>query len=358
MSNFKTNSTFRRLGVADVPELIELFYAVYGDTYSYKLLYTQDHLRQSLLAEKIISFGVFNEAGELVGHTALITKDPANDYVESGMTMRHPKRKPAARKVEQVLFEHLLAIASKRAAFIHQNTTTYHPFAQRNSRYYMNTIYCGFIYSYASGEKIRGIEHTHTEMSSIVYSTPLNSLEVEQKINYLPDNEWGRYFAKIMAAIGGRMGVKFVAPIEKRQVTFPCTLVERNDALGLVRYALCDEGYASVNLESSQSARNFLLHVPAREEFMRNYFMPLIEMSLFPVALRPHNNRDDEIIFQRMELDESLTALQELKLYWVEEQLFLQQWCELAQQHLSLRQAGNLIRQQVALQNCEEFFEL
>lgn len=185
-------SYYRKLSQDDIPAIIDLLEANYGDSYSYK-----QYLKELISTQQLISYGIFNNKNEMYGHTALITKDISNDYFESGLTMRHPRRKSSSKELERELFNHIMEEFKHKTFFIHQNTTTYHHFAQMNGRNYMHTNFCGLIVSYASGENLYGVDHGREDMNAIVYTTVLNQ-NTKNCITHLPAGKWGEWLGKIL----------------------------------------------------------------------------------------------------------------------------------------------------------------
>lgn len=105
--------------------------------------------------------------------TSILEKDKFGDSCESGITMRHPRKKQVNKEIEKELFCYLLNQCKKKYSYIFQQTTTYHLFAQRNIKSYMQAFFCGMIFSYTRGENILGISHSKSDINSMVYATQL-----------------------------------------------------------------------------------------------------------------------------------------------------------------------------------------
>lgn len=326
--NKQRKNTFVRLLPEDASIVIDLIKAVYGNTYSYKDYYSVDYVQKLLAEEKIISFGTFNDLGELAGHTALIAKDTSCEYYESGMSMRHPRRKPVDKLIEAELFEYIFEFASKKAFFIHQNTTTYHAFAQRYARKFMNTKFCGLIHSYAYGEKIQNIQHSQNSMSAIMYTSILSEDPNQQKDIFLPNGIWGEWLKQIIMNLGVSRNLVFCeAKGYNPSETMYLTLIEENKYLDLYRFAICDSDFKQFDFDPKLESRTLLIHMPAKEHLIEKYFLLLLQNNFLPIGIRPHNRRMDEIIFQRISTADLRDKLDDCKIFWENEKKLLDDWC-------------------------------
>lgn len=322
---------YRRLVAEDAPLIVELLRAIYGETYSYSDYYNPSFLEGLLNSESLIAFGVFNEDSELVGHTALITKDISSDYFESGMTMRHPRRKTVCKELEEELFQYIFHLAKEKSYYIHQNTTTYHQFAQATARKYMKTKYCGLTFGYTSGENIRNLEHTNSDMNAVIYTTVLRE-ESPLKDVFLPNGQWGEWLSQIFHNVDSRKNIKFCDSLENNTQDMYLTEIEENSHLGLNRFAVCDRDFMQVHFNPNLDVKTMLIHLPARKELVQKYFNYLIANNFLPIGIRPHHNRWDEIIFQRLNLSDDLEDISNTKLFWKDERQFFNDWCQLCQQ--------------------------
>ena len=70
----------------------------------------------------------------LLSHTGFLYKDPRGDYLESGLSFIGRAREGTP---DAVVWARLMLWLQDRCVFVHQNTSTWHPLAQRYAARYM-----------------------------------------------------------------------------------------------------------------------------------------------------------------------------------------------------------------------------
>ena len=113
--------------------------------------------------------GDFDADGQLVAHSAILYKDPRGEYVESGMSLRRPKTPALTADAE--VWRRIFADVAPRFSFIHQNSTTWHPLAQRYAQRFMRARASGLILGYAHGERISGLPPPTRPMDALTMTS-------------------------------------------------------------------------------------------------------------------------------------------------------------------------------------------
>lgn len=304
-------SDFRWLGAGDEHAFRDLLHATYGDSYSYRELYLPGGLTRLIESGRVRSLGEFGDAGMLVSHTALIFKDPKNGYAESGMSMRRPGARMGDRAGQERSWRELLEQAANRAPFLHQNTTTYHPLAQRYAERLLHAMPVGVILDYAVGEKLQGIEHADAPMHALMMTSALRADAGASKRGSLPSGPWGEWLASIYSRIGlDRDWGRSTVGSSPSPVANPLDEIELNPALGLRRLALRGDLERAIRAlkalqESSAPARVDLIHLPlvpsgSWSGSVDRAISLLSSAGYVPVGLRPHAVRPDELVLQRL----------------------------------------------------------
>lgn len=279
--------TVRLTTAADEATFLRLLRRVYGETYSYQELYAPGGFGRMLGSGKVLSFGNFDDDGEMFSHSAFLLKDPLGDYVESGMSFRVPSSRTADKDDEARIWRWLLDQVPPGVGWIHQNTTTAHPLAQRYAWRRMGARPTGFIADYALGERVAG----HGEagaMQALTMATGLGSGPVRTAL--LPESDWTEWITDRLAAFGRPVEVIAPGPLEGAVAT-----IEENAALGLRRQAVDRrEGQK----EWAAEARVELLHLPLDR---RSRSLPeWLDRGWLPVGVRLHVRRPDELVLQHL----------------------------------------------------------
>ncbi len=338
----KTNAAFKQefrwLSPSDEHQLIALLKEVYNHTYSYQDLYRPGKLTTLLEEAKLKSLGIFKE-NRLYGHTALLLKDSKNEYVESGMSFKNNSKENISREREVAATSFLYDYVNENHFFMHQNTTTYHPFAQAYARKAFKAQAVGFIFEYAQNEELAGIDHHDRPMNALVMTSVLKEAQSLHKKIYLPEDLWGRWVSLILKNLKLNRSVEFIdCKTDFRDITFNLDTIELNSALNLKRANLHTSVKKSLSSlhKSFDLARVKLVHLKMNEVDIQENFNFLLDNHFYPVAVRPHQYRDDEIIFQKFnqKLPEVVSALNESKVYNNEDWSLIQKWMEIIEGHL------------------------
>jgi hypothetical protein len=282
----------RVLVPADEPAFQGLLRRVYGDTYSYRTLYRAGGVTALITSGRAALWGDFaDDDRELISHTGFFWKDPRRDYVESGMSLRHPNRRPSTPddEVWRRLFEWL----GGDTAYLHQQTTTYHPLAQRYAERHMRALPAGFVIDYAVGEKLEALTTPAGPMHAVMMTSQLAPAHPQPAIA-IPSGPWSEFVASAAGGLG------LVAAIEEvpaaGAVLLDATPIEHNRDLGLVRRGVART--AGVAATPVTDARVDLVHVPLDDR--AGAVAALAELGYVPVGLRPHATRPHEIVMQHL----------------------------------------------------------
>lgn len=286
--------TARPLRADDEAAFVRLLRAVYGETYSYRDLYRPGGLGRLLASGRAALFGDFDADGELFSHTAFLLKDPRGEYVESGMSLRNAWLRTPGRTADADNWAMLFAAVPSGCAYVHQNTTTLHPLAQRYASRYMRAEPTGLIAGYAVGERLAGFDAPSTPMQCLTMTTALDAAPAARDV-LLPDTAWSPWVTDRLAAWGRRV---VGAPPALDADGLTLGLIEDNRDLSLRRRAI-DRGGGDLDaLLASDRPRTDLVHVPLDD---RAAALPaLLAAGYVPVGLRPHAARPDELIVQHL----------------------------------------------------------
>jgi hypothetical protein len=290
----------RLLQPGDEAALQALLRAVYGDTYSHRSLYEPGGLAALLSAGRVSLWGDFAASGELLSHTGFFHKDRRGDYLESGMSFRGANARKGTPDAE--VWRRLFGWLSDLCVFVHQNTSTWHPLAQRYAERYMLARPTGVIIDYAIGERLVGVPHPKTPMQALTMTSVVrpDRLPPPSDLRLVPRGPWGGWIAEVFASLG-------ITAIEEAPLEAPLALaleldaIEQSPALSLLRRAVTSGAEGAPPLAAALDppcARVDLLHLPCDA---RMAAFPLLERAGYvPVGVRPHATRPDEVILQRL----------------------------------------------------------
>jgi hypothetical protein len=275
----------RELGPGDEGALRALVRRVYGDTYSYRRLYEAGGIAGLIESGQVSLWGDFAASGELASHTGFFYKDPRGDYVESGMSLRNPAVRPVTTDTE--VWRRFFEWLGTRFAYIHQNTTTYHPLAQRYAERYMRACPTGLVVDYAVGERLVGLACSEAPMHALTMTTVIAGHRRPDV--RVPRGPWAEWLATIALGLG-------LAPVVVDPKSFPLAVgpIEHNTALDLRRRSVARAG----ELLAPAQHRVELIHVPLDERL--GAFAELVSAGYVPVGLRPHATRPHELVMQHL----------------------------------------------------------
>jgi hypothetical protein len=275
----------RELGPRDEDALRSLVRKVYGDTYSYRHIYETGGIAGLIESGRASLWGDFAPTGEIASHTGFFYKDPRADYVESGLSLRHPTLRPITTDSE--VWRRFFAWLGKRFAYVHQNTTTYHPLAQRYAERYMRAVPAGFIVDYAVGERLAGITRSDAPMHALMMTTVVDG-HAQREIR-LPRGRWTDWLAAIASGLG-------LTPVDVDAggAAFTVSAIEHNHALDLVRRSIARAPGTVI----PTGTRVDLVHVPLDERIAA--IASLEEVGYVPVGVRAHATRPHEIVMQHL----------------------------------------------------------
>jgi hypothetical protein len=292
----------RLLEERDEPAFVALLREVYGETYSYRSLYEPGGMAELIRSGRAFLWGDFDEAGQLLGHSGFLCKDPRGDYVESGLSFRGARSR--AGTPDAVAWPRLFDWLRERCVFVHQNTSTWHPLAQRYAARYMSARPTGVIVDYVVGERLVGIAHPTTPMQALTMTSVVRPDRVPSpttsRPRLVPRGPWGAWLQGVFESLG-------IAAIEIDDGAVAADLaieaIEQNPALDLVRRVVARAAPVEMEIAfegalDEVNARIDLLHLPC-DDRMAAY--PALERAGYvPVGVRPHATRPDEVILQRL----------------------------------------------------------
>lgn len=289
------NGGMRLLDERDEPAFVALLREVYGETYSYRALYEAGGVATLIRSGSAALWGDFDPSGQLLDHTAFLFKDPRGDYVESGMSFRGARAREGT--PDAVVWARLFEWLHERCVFVHQNTSTWHPLAQRYAARYMRARPTGVIVDYVIGERLAGLAHPTTPMQALTMTTVVRPDRLPSLPRLVPRGPWGAWLAGVL----GDLGI----------TALPCNAtgtlqglgieaIERNPALDLLRRVvkLSPAGAPLAAALGAETARIDLLHLPCDQ--LMAAFPALEHAGYVPVGVRPHATRPDEVILQRL----------------------------------------------------------
>ena len=290
-------SAMRLLEGRDESAFVALLREVYGETYAYRALYEPGAVAALIRSGRAALWGDFGPSGELLSHTGFLCKDPRGDYLESGMSFRGASARTGT--PDAVVWAHLFDWLRDRCVLVHQNTSTWHPLAQRYAARYMRARPTGVIVDYVIGERLVGLVHPTTPMQALTMTSVVrpDRLLPPSHPRLVPRGPWGAWLRSVLSGLG-------ITAIAEASFAAPSALgldeIERNPALDLVRRAVTSAPASAplAALLEVPAARIDLLHLPC-DERMAAY--PELERAGYvPVGVRPHATRADEVILQRL----------------------------------------------------------
>lgn len=301
------NAGMRLLEERDEPAFVALLREVYGETYSYRALYEPGGVAALIRSGRAALWGDFDASGQLLDHTAFFFKDALGDYVESGLSFRGARAREAT--PDAVVWARLFAWLHDRCVYVHQNTSTWHPLAQRYAARYMRARPTGVIVDYVIGERLVRLAHPTTPMQALTMTTVVRPDRVAEAFCLVPRGPWGEWLAGLFGDVGvaadpcnatltmWRLGVE---------------TIERNPALDLLRRAVtrAPAGSPLATALDAETARIDLLHLPCDQ--LVAAFPAMESYGFVPVGVRPHATRPHEVILQRLpgpRRDEARAAL-------------------------------------------------
>jgi hypothetical protein len=293
----------RLLEERDEPAFVALLREVYGGTYAYRALYEPGGVAALIRSGRAALWGDFDAAGRLLSHTGFLSKDLRGDYLESGLSFRGGRAREGV--PDAVVWARLFAWLEERCVFLHQNTSTWHPLAQRYAARYMRARPTGLIVDYVEGERLVGLVHPTTPMQALTMTSVVrpDRLPSPSHPRVVPPGPWGAWLAGVLRELGVAAidaSASESAASASTSMRLGLGEIERNAALDLVRRAVT-RAPAEVPLAAeleAPAARIDLLHLPC-DDRMAAY--PEIERAGYvPVGVRPHATRADEVILQRL----------------------------------------------------------
>ncbi len=287
----------RLLQERDEPAFVALLREVYGDTYSYRALYEPGGVAALIRSNRAALWGDFEPAGQLLSHTAFLFKDSLGDYVESGLSFRGARAR--AGTPDAVVWDRLLAWLGDRCVFVHQNTSTWHPLAQRYAARYMRARPTGVIVDYVEGERLVGLAHPTTPMQALTMTTVVrpDRLPARPHVVLVPRGPWGAWLGGVFADLE-ITALPCDATLTLHRLGLET--IERNPALDLLRRVVMrpPRGMPLAAALDAETARVDLLHLPCDQ--LVAAFPALERVGFVPVGVRPHVTRPDEVILQRL----------------------------------------------------------
>ncbi|MEO5727224.1 MAG: hypothetical protein ABI134_07335 [Byssovorax sp.] len=290
-------SGMRLLEERDEPAFVALLREVYGDTYAYRALYEPGATAELIRSGRAALWGDFAPSGQLLSHTGFLCKDPRGDYFESGMSFRSGRAREGT--PDAVVWARLFTWLTPRCVLVHQNTSTWHPLAQRYAARYMRARPTGLIVDYVVGERLVGLVHPTTPMQALTMTSVVrpDRLPSPSRVRVVPRGPWGAWLASVLRALG----IEAIVESEGAGSTsLGLEAIERNPELDLARRAVTRapaKASLAADLEAP-AARVDLLHLPC-DDRMAAY--PELERAGYvPVGVRPHATRADEVILQRL----------------------------------------------------------
>lgn len=289
-------------GPADEAQVIGLLRSCYGESYGHGELYQPGVLQGLWASGRLGSLGSFAADGALVGHTGLWFKDPAGDFVESGLSLVAPPQRGVPRDdKESALWPWLLGELSERFAFIHQQTTTLHPAAQRYAMHHMRARFAGWLPRYTQGESLVGLPSSPPTMHALMMTTCLRPLAGSILLPAGPHAGW---LAGLASELGLTPEVVPSSASSPSACAWSAEVLDEAPGLGLRRRRL---GLAAVGAPPLELApgpggwRVEVLHVPCVAEVTQASAAALYAAGFAPVGLRPGALRPHEVVWWRGE---------------------------------------------------------
>ncbi len=290
----------RWLKASDEASLIELLQDCYGNSYSYQNLYSAGGFSGLWNAGQLISLGGYDLQGNLYAHTGFWLKDLGQDYLESGLSFVRPRSKS---KIDYPrLWGYLQKILAPHFAFIYQNTTTLHPFAQWHAQRYMAAKPTGLIFFYTEKEKLKGFRRLADTMHALTMTTCLRTKEKQKSL--VPSGKWGDWLTLLIKDFDEEMLIEELRLTESSEPEgITLESIEENSSLSLRRRRMKEgssliEGLLSIN-RANKSNRVELIHVPQKKNLLAQCGA-LFANDYLPVGFCPHHDSPDELVFQHL----------------------------------------------------------
>lgn len=249
----------------DAEALRNLIRACYGQSYSYADLYRPGRLEEAWSRGTLISLGEFVDDGSLRGHTGFWAKDPSGDALESGLSLVDPKHRRHARANEKRVWNTLREGLAPLVSFVHQQTTTLHPMAQRYALRHMHARPSGLIPLYACGESVLGLEESGADMHALCMTTRLRPHDELAPVS-LPRGPWQGWLRSCADGLALHPQEEKPAP-DPHNAGPSIETIELNEALGLRRRRVCHSGPWDEHVRALVGNRHRveLVHVSAVE---------------------------------------------------------------------------------------------
>ena len=303
MTGARVRVGMHRLDAEDEPAFQALLRAVYGGSYSYAYLYEPGGMARLLEGGRATLWGDFDSRGELVGHTGVFYKGADADFAESGMSFRRPKSLPTTSDAQA--FQRILDEVSSRVTYLHQNTSTWHPLAQRFAERHMHAKPAGLILEYVEPhERIVGLPAPSSPMNAVTMTTCFGP-EPESAPVRIPSGPFAAWLVERFAAFGIRADIVDPGP----ELPYSLCMFDQAPCLGLTRHRVVEGEGGS--LSPLVESRTTLVHVPTDA---RVHVLPLLQMQGFlPIGIRPRRGAPHEIVAQKVSLAGRGRALQSLE---------------------------------------------
>lgn len=319
----------RWLGPGDGPLLVDLVRACYGDTYSYAALYRADELEALWARGTLLSLGHVDDDGRLDGHTGFWRKDPKGEHVESGVSLVRPSARRGFGVDPARMWQALLERWSTATAFIHQCTTTRHAHAQLHAARHMRARPTGWIFDYALGEVLVGLDEAPAPMHALTMSTALHPGAPTLAV---PEGPWAGWLAALVHEVLPAAVVTAVS-CSREVGGLALEPIEDNRSLDLRRrvvtgLAVTSEPASEATPTDTDPVRVELLHLPMQPARVSAAWASLVGAGYLPVGVRPHQRRSGEIVLQRVTAAHADAALGSMVLAGARVRRLAQEWRE------------------------------
>lgn len=311
----------RQMNSNDELEFQSLLRSVYGETYSYKNLYIRNGYSKLINSKNVTCFGQFNSGGSLIGHTGFFFNSREN-YAISGLSMRIKNSIKVSKDDELKSWKAILRWVSKKVAYLHQNTTTYHLLAQMYAYNILEARTTGIIIDYAIGERLSNFKTPNHPMQALTQTTFLHP--ETRKIVYISENDWFDWISLCFKGLN-RIPQKVIGKI----IPFTIDKIETISEISLERRRV--KFFVKGNIEKS-NLRTDLIHFPCYEG---HSFEPLLVAGYIPVGVMPNVTKYDEIVFQHLPISKrpyAIKTIKQAKLFSKRSQVIVKKWIELCEE--------------------------
>jgi hypothetical protein len=300
LSHVNQDHYTRKLTAEDEDQFIQLLTAIYGETYSYHILYETGGFSSLINQGYLTSYGEFDCHHRLLSHTGFWRKDKNSDYIESGCSFRL-----AAGSVEfkasreQLAWEECFAELAREYAFIHQQCSTLHCLAQRYASQFMHASPCGVLVNYAQDEKVRGIGERQKTMHALMMTSVLQPQAMSEKTVYITE-DFTSWLSYIYEKLKLPRKIVSVNAIADSQLSFDLITIEDNPYVSLQRRLVVPGKDKNTSLTITPSAmRSDVIHLPIESLALMNAALPVLQRAGYmPCGLRPHVSQPDELVLQ------------------------------------------------------------